>query len=363
LAKAGLSPEEFATRANVRRGKIVDNKFTNQYSGAEKGDTVAVDVGGKTYTMKADTFQRLDKVVPQAGAQPPGLVEPGNIDLSNRRVVPNADGTVSTVRSFSVNIDGKETLLPQISPTGKVWSQQEAIANYRKTGQHLGKFDSVASANAYAQQVHQDQATKVSDPRIPLAQKALADPNASEAHKAAARKILGLSSTNTVQSFQGGGVAGTYPQGLGQEGYEGPFPPYASAIGDQVINALNRHFAETDEDRTYHQQIVNSTLYDAFIKGIPITPMSIMRMAIKDLPYEDSKKETHGPAAEADIGATFSKGGKVKGTDTGKDTVTAKLEPGEVVFNLQQLPGIAIRDESLLRRDQIIAIQNASPHA
>lgn len=91
-------------------------------------------------------------------AKPSGMVEQGNINLGNRPRVKNADGTVSTVRSISINEDGKEILLPTVSDDGKILSTQEAIDQYHRTGKHLGKFSSEAAATRYAQQLHQSQA-------------------------------------------------------------------------------------------------------------------------------------------------------------------------------------------------------------
>lgn len=100
----------------------------------------------------ADTAQ-YDGQAPAAG-----LVEPGNIDLAQRPIVNNPDGTYSTVRSASFNLDGVEVLLPTISDDGRPLSNQEAVQLYRRTGRHLGKFSSPEAATAYAQRLHEQQA-------------------------------------------------------------------------------------------------------------------------------------------------------------------------------------------------------------
>lgn len=43
----------------------------------------------------------------------PGMLEAGNLDLSRRPEVKNKDGSISTVRSMSVGIDGKNILFPR----------------------------------------------------------------------------------------------------------------------------------------------------------------------------------------------------------------------------------------------------------
>lgn len=90
-------------------------------------------------------------------AGPNGLLEPGNIDLTKRPVVKNADGSISTVRSMSTNIDGQEVLIPTVSDDGKILDDDAAVDLYMKTGKHLGKFSSPDAATSYAETLHQDQ--------------------------------------------------------------------------------------------------------------------------------------------------------------------------------------------------------------
>lgn len=91
-------------------------------------------------------------------ARTAGQVQAGNIDLNNRPIVRNADGSISTVRSMSFNENGVEVLIPTVAADGsRILSNQEAIAQYRQTGQHLGKFTTPQAADAYAEQLHKDQ--------------------------------------------------------------------------------------------------------------------------------------------------------------------------------------------------------------
>lgn len=98
------------------------------------------------------------KAADAAKNKPPGALEPGNIDLAHRPVVHNPDGSISTVDSIGIGEDTHQVVIPRISPDGKQLSNEEAIAQYKKTGQHLGKFDSVDNATAYAIKLHEDQA-------------------------------------------------------------------------------------------------------------------------------------------------------------------------------------------------------------
>lgn len=84
---------------------------------------------------------------------------PGNIDLYAQPKVQNPDGSTSTVDSSSYNLDGTEVLLPSVTPDGRhLRTPDEIVGEYRKTGRHLGMFDTPDEATAYAKRLHEDYA-------------------------------------------------------------------------------------------------------------------------------------------------------------------------------------------------------------
>jgi len=102
-------------------------------------------------------------------------LERGNIDLTDRPRVRNPDGSVSTVRSESNEIDGKEVLYPTVgdlregtfgtskSRNPTILTGKQARDIYAKTGQNLGKFRTPAQADRYAGVLHREQAKLYSD--------------------------------------------------------------------------------------------------------------------------------------------------------------------------------------------------------
>ena len=94
------------------------------------------------------------------GSQLPqrGLLGVGNIDLNSRPTVRNRDGSISTVRSMSVNFDGTEFLIPTVSDDGRAMSDDEAIQAFQRTGRHLGAFSTPEAATEWANRLHNEQA-------------------------------------------------------------------------------------------------------------------------------------------------------------------------------------------------------------
>jgi hypothetical protein len=108
--------------------------------------------------LQADLKEHYNDSLKPETEQDGKPIIPGNIDLTNRPRVRNADGSISTVRSKSYGINGKEVLLPTVSEDGRIMSDQETLGQYKRTGRHLGIFNSPEEATKYAKQLHEDQA-------------------------------------------------------------------------------------------------------------------------------------------------------------------------------------------------------------
>lgn len=151
----GIASNTVAPGVATEQQTDLKQRLTNEVMGATPQQMAASVVGNIPGTDEALNYiQRNDGLG--------GIARAGNIDLRNRPQHKNADGSISTVRSISINEDGKEILIPTIRPDGTPMSDREAIDYYHQTGQNLGVFDSVEAANRAAEAIHNSEAARIS---------------------------------------------------------------------------------------------------------------------------------------------------------------------------------------------------------
>lgn len=151
----GIASNTITPSVATEQQTDLKQRLTNEVMGATPQQMAASVVGNIPGTDEALNYiQRNDGLG--------GIARAGNIDLRNRPQHRNADGSISTVRSISINEDGKEILIPTIRPDGTPMSDREAIDYYHQTGQNLGVFDSVEAANRAAEAIHNSEAARIS---------------------------------------------------------------------------------------------------------------------------------------------------------------------------------------------------------
>ncbi len=103
----------------------------------------------------ANTYQDyLDGVINKYGK--------GNIDLTDRPIYKNPDGTISTVASHIIGADNKYFVLPSIvrdknGNVKKFEASDDVYNHFKDTGEYLGIFDTQEEAVEYAQNLYIEQ--------------------------------------------------------------------------------------------------------------------------------------------------------------------------------------------------------------
>lgn len=97
--------------------------------------------------------------------------ERGTVDLYAQPEVRNPDGSTSTVDSIGINLDGKEYLLPTVTPDGRHFANEAmelgerdvgaavarmAVDEFRRTGRHLGVYSTTEGSDIAARKLHDD---------------------------------------------------------------------------------------------------------------------------------------------------------------------------------------------------------------
>lgn len=142
----GSMAQRYGTReegmANTRRAQQLSDEIASERGRAQVD---RAQYGGQSRFAAAQ--------VPLAMRR--GGFERGNINLYNQPEVRNPDGSISTVDSASYNLGGRETLLPSVTPDGRhLQSDEDILAEYRRTGRHLGQFATPDAASSYARELH-----------------------------------------------------------------------------------------------------------------------------------------------------------------------------------------------------------------
>lgn len=155
----GTAMQGYNNQANILNNQYQaqSNAYQQQQANNAQGWAGLGTLAGM-YMMRADGGVVDDDSYEYQGKPLVRPFEEGNIDLSKRPKVKNPDGSISTVRSIGVNVDGVEVLIPTVSDDGRMMDDDEAYQTFMKTGKHLGKFKTVEDAERYGQVLHEMQA-------------------------------------------------------------------------------------------------------------------------------------------------------------------------------------------------------------
>jgi len=130
-------------------------KFSDYQMEHATAATKGLRINPENFQKMLDNSPPPENPVEDRRTEHKGLLKEGNIVLSDREVVRNKDGSISTVKSISIGTPQGEVLIPTVIG-GKIVTDKEAIAHFKKTGEHLGVFATPEDATAYAKFLSQD---------------------------------------------------------------------------------------------------------------------------------------------------------------------------------------------------------------
>lgn len=121
------------------KGKITMKGVKYPVLGVDDKGNKKLMLPGKEYQFPGNNVFEIP--LAQNGIQ----VKPGYIPAGVYPSFKNTDGSYSNEVSVGMNVDGQELLLPSFWD-GKIHNDDKVLARYRKTGEHLGAFNSIEDA-------------------------------------------------------------------------------------------------------------------------------------------------------------------------------------------------------------------------
>ena len=80
--------------------------------------------------------------------------------------VAGPNGDISTVRTMGIHTDKGETLIPTVSRDGRLLTNDQAIAQYKASGENFGSYPTINAANEAGKTIHNIQAGLLNDPQV-----------------------------------------------------------------------------------------------------------------------------------------------------------------------------------------------------
>lgn len=105
-------------------------KPTPEILGSGLAEGAAKAIKGRSAQLDAAEDAAMSKL-------PVGMLEKGTLKLDPK------------MRPLAVNVDDEEVVIPTVDKTGRKLTSNEAVEQYRKRGDHFGKFESQEHSNAY----------------------------------------------------------------------------------------------------------------------------------------------------------------------------------------------------------------------